>query len=220
MLAAQLLRRMIRQGTLSVIDADGNKYVFAGDEPGPAVTIRFHTRSLNWRMFVNPLMTAGEAIMDGELTVEDGEIYDFVDLASRNVGWAQPDHWLQRALTGLRQLSRGLAQYNPAPKSKRNVAHHYDLSGDLYRLFLDSDQQYSCAYFRRDDDDLETAQRQKKQHLMSKLLLRPGQQVLDIGSGWADWDCIWHRTAASTLPVSHCPRSSTGCRTSAPTPPA
>lgn len=184
MLAAQLLRRMIRQGKLTVIDAVGRTHEFIGDEPGPAVTIRFHSRSLNWRLFFNPLMTAGEAIMNNELTVEDGEIYDFVDLASRNIGWAQPNHWLQIALTRARHFCRGLAQYNPASRAKRNVAHHYDLSGDLYRLFLDADQQYSCAYFRNDSDDLETAQLNKKRHLATKLLLRPGQHVLDIGSGW------------------------------------
>lgn len=184
MLAAILLRRLIRQGRLTVIDAVGRTHEFEGNEPGPSVTIRFHKRSLHWRLFLTPLMTTGEAIMENELTVEDGEIYDFIDLVSRNIGWGQPDHWLQRALTAARNLGRRLWQYNPAARSKRNVAHHYDLSGELYRLFLDTDQQYSCAYFRTENDDLETAQLQKKRHLASKLLLRPGQHVLDIGSGW------------------------------------
>ena len=184
MLAAQLLRRLIRQGSLTVIDADGRTHRFGGTEPGPSVTIKFHSRSLNWRLFFNPMMAAGEAIMDGELVVEDGEIYDFVDLTARNMSWGYPDHWLQTVLTALRHFGRRIAQYNPADRSKRNVAHHYDLSGELYRLFLDSDQQYSCAYYRRDGDDLEMAQRQKKQHLANKLLLQDGLKVLDIGSGW------------------------------------
>lgn len=184
MLAAHLLRRLIRQGRLTVIDAVGRTHHFEGDEPGPSVTIRFHSRSLHWRLFFTPLMTAGEAIMNNEITVEDGEIYDFVDLTSRNIGWGQPDHWVQSVFTAARNWCRRLSQYNPASRSKRNVAHHYDLSGELYRLFLDTDQQYSCAYFGNDKDDLETAQLRKKQHLASKLLLRPGQHVLDIGSGW------------------------------------
>ena len=184
MLAARLLRRLIRQGRLTVIDAEGCTHVFEGAEPGPSVRIRFRSRSLNWRMFLNPMMVTGEAIMEGELVVEDGEIYDFIDLVARNMRWGQPDHWLQTVLAGLRHIGRRIAQYNPADRSKRNVAHHYDLSGELYRLFLDADQQYSCAYYRGEDDDLETAQLNKKRHLTNKLLLRRGQRVLDIGSGW------------------------------------
>jgi cyclopropane-fatty-acyl-phospholipid synthase len=101
-----------------------------------------------------------------------------------NIGWGQPDHWLPKLLNLARALGRRLAQYNPAHRARQNVAHHYDLTDELYALFLDSDRQYSCAYFRSPEDDLETAQLQKKQHLASKMLLQPGQRVLDIGSGW------------------------------------
>jgi cyclopropane-fatty-acyl-phospholipid synthase len=184
MLVGLLLRRIIRHGTLKVIDANGKTHVFAGDVDGSAVTIRLHDPSLHHRLFFDPHLVAGEAITDGTLTVEDGTIYDFVDLVSSNIGWGVPDHWLQSLINCVRVLGRSFAQYNPRKKSKKNVAHHYDLSGELYELFLDKDRQYSCAYFRKPDDDLETAQLQKKRHLAGKLRLQPGQKLLDIGSGW------------------------------------
>src|SRR5581483_8515311 len=83
-----------------------------------------------------------------------------------------------------KRLVRRLHQYNPVAQSRRNAAHHYDLSDQLYELFLDRDRQYSCAYFRNPDDNIDTAQQNKKRHIAAKLLLRPGQKVLDIGSGW------------------------------------
>jgi cyclopropane-fatty-acyl-phospholipid synthase len=84
----------------------------------------------------------------------------------------------------VRFVVRKLQQFNLRPRAKRNVAHHYDLDGRLYALFLDSDRQYSCAYFENDDDALDDAQLAKKRHIAAKLLIERGQQVLDIGSGW------------------------------------
>lgn len=185
MLLASFLRRLIHTGCLTVIDATGRRHVFKGTLDGPAVTIRLHTRDLHWKLFANPMLYTGEAYMDGTLTVEDAGIYDFLDLASKNIGWRQPDHWLQKQfMTPLREAVRRLRQYNPAHRARANVAHHYDLTSALYDLFLDSDRQYSCAYFQSPEDDLETAQLRKKRHLAAKLALQPGQRVLDIGSGW------------------------------------
>src|SRR5260221_10969568 len=183
MLLAHLLRHLITIGTLRVIDADGEIYVFAG-EPGPEVTIRLHDRALGRKLFLNPRLNVGEAYMHGTLTVENGgTIYDFIDLASWNMERAPP-HPLPPFYAGFGKFLRGLQQYNPVHRARENVAHHYDLSGQVYELFLDKDRQYSCAYFRTPDDDLETAQLNKKRHLAAKLLLQPGQRVLDIGSGW------------------------------------
>jgi cyclopropane-fatty-acyl-phospholipid synthase len=183
MLLAHLLRHLITIGTLRVIDAAGKTYVFAG-EPGPEVTIRLHDRALGRRLFLNPRLYLGEAYMDGALTVENGgTIYDFIDLASWNIERAPP-HPLRPFYAGFGNFLRGLQQYNPVHRARDNVAHHYDLSGRLYELFLDDDRQYSCAYFRTPGDDLDTAQLNKKRHLAAKLLLKPGQRVLDIGSGW------------------------------------
>jgi cyclopropane-fatty-acyl-phospholipid synthase len=182
MLASHFFRHLITVGTLTVIDAAGRTHRFVGGE-GPQVTIRLHDKALHRRLLFSPYLAVGEAYMDGTLTVEDGSIYEALDLACRNV--ARLDSYpLQRLQDGLKRLLRSLHTYNPVGRAQRNVAHHYDLSGALYELFLDRDRQYSCAYFVTDNDSLEVAQDNKKLHLASKLLLKPGQRVLDIGSGW------------------------------------
>ncbi len=182
MLASHFFRRLISVGTLTVVDAYGKTHRFAG-APGPAATVRLHDRALHRRLPLNPYLATGEAYMDGTLTVEEGTIYDVLDLAGRN-GAALDNYLFQRLQTGLHRLLNVLHTYNPVGRAQRNVAHHYDLSGALYDLFLDSDRQYSCAYFVTDNDSLEVAQDNKELHLASKLLLKPGQKVLDIGSGW------------------------------------
>src|SRR5437667_8951405 len=121
--------------------------------------------------------------MDGRLTIEEGSLYEFIEiLVSSDV--AQAGALPMRLGQAAGRLVRRLHQYNPVPRARRNVAHHYDLSDQLYELFLDRDRQYSCAYFRTPDDGLDTAQESKKRHIAAKLLLQPGQTVLDIGSGW------------------------------------
>jgi cyclopropane-fatty-acyl-phospholipid synthase len=185
MLFGRLLQRLVRIGELTVVDADGRAHVFAGSQPGPTIKIRLHDRKLHTRLFIDPMLGVPEAYVDGSLTIEDGKsCYDFMEYAAINLGCGGPSHWVQRVLSGARWLGRKVAQYNPAQRSRRNVAHHYDLSGELYELFLDADRQYSCAYFGSPDDSLEMAQARKKRHIAAKLLLQPGQKVLDIGSGW------------------------------------
>ncbi len=182
MLLSRLLRPLIRLGRLTVIDADGRGHVF-GTDSEPSVTVRLHDRSLHWRLALNPGLHAGEAYMAGTLTVEDASPYEFIELFARNmeragaVDLGGPVDILNRSL-------RRLKQFNPAPRARRNVAHHYDLSAELYDLFLDADRQYSCAYFTEPGQDLETAQLRKKQHIAAKLRLEPGMKVLDIGCGW------------------------------------
>ncbi len=182
MLLARVLETFIQVGRLSVIDANGKTHVFGGDT-APAVTIRLHSRSLHWRMALTPELTAGEAYMDGTLTVEDGSLYDFLDLMGRNMR-LRATKAIKGPFGEVNRLFRRLQQYNPAKRARHNVAHHYDLSDELYALFLDRDLNYSCAYFRAPDDDLETAQRQKQRHIAAKLAIAPGMKVLDIGCGW------------------------------------
>ncbi|MCU0895231.1 MAG: cyclopropane-fatty-acyl-phospholipid synthase family protein [Rhodospirillales bacterium] len=183
MLLARLLERLIKIGRLTVIDANDRTHVFAGNG-GPSVTIRLRDRALHWKLFLRPEICAGEAYMDGHLSVEDGSIYDFLDLVGRNIDAAGDDHpfdgVMRRFDIGLRRLQ----QFNPAGRARRNVAHHYDLSEAFYRLFLDGDQQYSCAYFLTGEEGLDQAQAHKRRHIAAKLLLEPGMSVLDIGSGW------------------------------------
>ncbi|MFM0415943.1 class I SAM-dependent methyltransferase [Paraburkholderia aromaticivorans] len=181
LLLRNLLRRIIRQGTLIMISPDGRSCRFGRDSP--SVTIRIGNWTVMRRLAVNPDLAFGEAYMDGTLEVEHGDIYAFLDLCASNLGWGS-GHWLRRAHALARRSGRRLAQHNPVSVARANVAHHYDLSDSLYELFLDADRQYSCAYYSSTDDTLERAQAQKKQHLAAKLLLRPGQRVLDIGSGW------------------------------------
>ena len=183
MLLAHLLRHIIRRGRLTVIDAAGRSYSF-GELPGPVSTIRLHSKALERRMFFNPRMAVGEAYMDGTLTLEQGDIYDFLSLVMGNIQTAPRSAALSPLYLGLDRWARWLQQHNPVGRAQENVAHHYDLSATLYDLFLDADRQYSCAYFEQPTDDLETAQANKKRHIASKLLLKPGQKVLDIGCGW------------------------------------
>jgi cyclopropane-fatty-acyl-phospholipid synthase len=182
MLLTSVLARLIRIGRLSVIDAAGERHVFEGS-PGPSATIRLHDPALHWKLLLKPRLFVGEAFMDGTLTIEEGSLYDFLDVLMSNDA-ALPRLPIMRVSDVVGRLVRRFHQYNPVPRARRNVAHHYDLSDQLYELFLDRDRQYSCAYFRSPDDDLDTAQENKKRHLAAKLLLRPGHKVLDIGSGW------------------------------------
>lgn len=182
MLFARLLGRIIRFGNLRLVDADGRSWTF-GDATGTPVTLRLHDRSLHSRLALKPELHVGEAYMDGTLTIEEGDLYDFLLLATENLARA-PEPPVIKASRAVEHWLRGLRQYNPVGKAKENVAHHYDLSGRLYDLFLDADRQYSCAYFADAQDSLEAAQLNKKRHIAAKLLLEPGQRVLDIGCGW------------------------------------
>jgi cyclopropane-fatty-acyl-phospholipid synthase len=182
MLLSRLFERIITIGRLRVLDAGGRFHTFDGS-PGASVTIRLHDPALHWKLLVRPRLYLGEAFMDGTLTVEEGSLYDLVDLLAVNLE-AMPEGLLARLLNGSVTLLRRVHQYNPLPRARQNAAHHYDLSDQLYELFLDKDRQYSCAYFYDGGDDLEVAQLNKKQHIAAKLLVRPGQRVLDIGSGW------------------------------------
>ncbi len=183
MLLARFLGDIVRAGRLTIIDATGRTHVVGGEEEGPAVTVRLHDRALHGKLWRNISLHAGEAYMDGTLTVEEGTLYDLLDLFGRNVRRLD-NHSLLRLNKNWGHLFRGLTTHNPIARARRNAAHHYDLSGALYDLFLDKDRQYSCAYFTTDNDSLEVAQDNKKRHIAAKLLLKPEARILDIGCGW------------------------------------
>ena len=182
MLLSRLLKRMIHIGRLEIIDANDNHHIFSGTL-GPDVTVRLHDRALPYKLFFNPYLYLGEAYMDGTLTIEKGTLSDFLEIATANLEFGQTLP-LYSAYSWFCWLGRYWQQYNPLGRAQAHVAHHYDLPDQLYDLFLDHDRQYSCAYFQSPGNDLETAQANKKRHLAAKLLLEPGQRVLDIGSGW------------------------------------
>jgi len=177
-----LLGKLIAHGTLTVIWPDGKTYSFGAG--GPRATVKLHGRWTALAIGLRPELAFGEAYMDGRLTVEDGTIADVLEIVISNMG-LRGLPWIPRFARKISRYCRWVAQFNPAPRARRNVAHHYDLSGALYDLFLDSDRQYSCAYFSEPKMTLEMAQAAKKNHIRAKLKLdRPGLSVLDIGSGW------------------------------------
>jgi cyclopropane-fatty-acyl-phospholipid synthase len=182
MLLARLFERIITTGRLRLVDADGGIHEFLG-RPGPSAAIRLHDPALHRKLIFRPRLYLPEAFVDGTLTLEEGSLFDLIDLLQLNIE-VMPNGVLSRWLNGSYRLLRRLHQYNPYPRARRNVAHHYDLSDQLYELFLDRDRQYSCAYFHGEHDNLDQAQLDKKRHIASKLLIRPGHKVLDIGSGW------------------------------------
>ncbi|MDH3700165.1 MAG: cyclopropane-fatty-acyl-phospholipid synthase family protein [Alphaproteobacteria bacterium] len=194
MLLAQLFRAVLKRGELTVIDANGRTRRYGDAARGPRLTIRLHDRALHTRLPRNPRLAIGEAYMDGTLTVEDGTIFDFLDLIGLNLGGGRINVW-DKWFMRFEKLLRTFQQANPLHKAQTHVAHHYDLSGALYDLFLDDDRQYSCGYFPVAGMTLEEGQEAKKRHIASKLCLEPGQKVLDIGSGWGGFGLYLARTA-------------------------
>ena len=183
MLLARVLARVVGEGQLTLIDAAGTSHRLEGARSGPDVTIRLHDQWTGTRLALRPRLALGEAYMDGKLTIEDGDIYDLLDLVGRNMPALEATPMVKWSYA-LQRWMRFLEQYNPIGRAERNVAHHYDLKDQLYDFFLDRDRQYSCAYFKTGEEPLEQAQLDKKRHIASKMLLEPGQKVLDIGSGW------------------------------------
>src|SRR6187549_3416693 len=169
------LASMMREGSLTVRIGGGRAFTAGSGEPALTVSIADYRTAA--RIGANPALALGEAFMAGKVSVENGSIYDLLDLVGRNLPRKRPG-LLRRSVNHL------LRQWNDRARSRRNVAHHYDLSGELYRRFLDEDMQYSCAYFADPDMTLEEAQAAKKRHIAAKMLIEPGMSVLDIGCGW------------------------------------
>lgn len=188
----RLFRAIIRSGPLTVIDARGRSHVYGAVTPATRpLTIRFADASLPWTVVRNPALAMGEAYMDGRLIIEGGDIADFADLIGYNLRW-DADNPVRSRSWRPRRIGTALDGWNWRRRAKRNVAHHYDLSDRLYDLFLDRDRQYSCAYFDAPELSLDEAQSRKKAHIAAKLLLRPGQRVLDIGCGWGGMALYLH----------------------------
>ena len=177
-----MLTKIIRTGTLEVVDAEGHVHRYAGTAE-PFVRVKLHDPSLYTALVWSPDLKAGEAYMDGTLTIEQGTLRDFLTLFAINRGGSRKLP-IQKPLRRLAKRMKSLWQRNTLSQSERNEAHHYDLSNELYSLFLDSGMNYSCAYFRSPSDTIEEAQQNKLRHIAAKLDLKPGQRVLDIGCGW------------------------------------
>ena len=179
-----ILKRFIVLGRLSVRWPDGSLSSYSG-EPGPEAVIEIRDNRSVRRLALNPALTVGEAYMDGGLVPVGGGIFDVLDVLTGNLAARRGGNPVAEFRYLLGRLTRRIAQFNPAHRARRNVAHHYDLNGRLYSLFLDRDRQYSCGYFPRGDETIDEAQIAKKRHIAAKLLLnRPDLTVLDIGCGW------------------------------------
>ena len=180
-LIGRYIDQILPVGNITVIWADGSRATY-GRGGGKQLTVRFHDRRAARELFRNPRVKFGELYMDGRLTIEDGTILDLISLV---IGANQWEKGRSKALgKGKAKWLKRFFRRNDPHKSRRNVAHHYDIGNDLYALFLDDDLQYSCAYFTDPSNSLEQAQTDKKAHIAAKLDLRPGQRVLDIGCGW------------------------------------
>ncbi|NVN42793.1 class I SAM-dependent methyltransferase [Asaia siamensis] len=179
----QVLKRFIKAGALDVILPNGRKRHYQGRLPGPAATIHVRTEKALKSLLLNSGLAFGEGWMDGEIVAVGCTLEDVLNVLMLNIH--DSHHFLSKLEEKARFVTRFFRQWNNQRRSRSNVAHHYDLNGALYDLFLDEDRQYSCAYFTSDDMTLEDAQLAKKRHIAAKLRLdRPGLEVLDIGCGW------------------------------------
>ena len=180
----KFVSELVNKGQVTLLTPGAKPRHFGRSGASPNLTVRFTDRKVGLEIARNPPLGFGEAYMDGRIRIEGGNLLELLEITVGSKKWE--DRAIGQSRFSLEAIGNLLARFrrNPADKSRRNVAHHYDLSGDLYDLFLDSDRQYSCAYYTDPDNSLEQAQGDKKAHIVAKLDLKPGQRVLDIGCGW------------------------------------
>jgi cyclopropane-fatty-acyl-phospholipid synthase len=176
-----MLNHLVKEGTLNLVLPDGTRRSYGSGTP--AVTITIKDQALIRRLVLNPSLAVGEAYMDDQVEIENDDLRGFFAVILPNFNGTAPVLY-QRVFDAARQALRRFRQFAPVGKAAANVQHHYDLSGELYDLFLDADRQYSCAYFEKDDATIDEAQLAKKRHVADKLMIEPGMRVLDIGCGW------------------------------------
>jgi|TARA_Y100000310_G_scaffold70376_1_gene66013 cyclopropane-fatty-acyl-phospholipid synthase len=183
MYLARFLEKIIKKDGFVLIDANSNKYIIGKPKKENPITLKLLDKKLHYKLLFYPDLYFGEAYSDGLLRIENGTLSDFLDIFLKSVGRSQINIF-SKLLNSLRGSYRFFTNYNFVKKSKKNIAHHYDISESLYEFFLDPKRQYSCAYFKDENDSLEEAQNNKIDHIIKKLNLKPNQRVLDIGSGW------------------------------------
>jgi cyclopropane-fatty-acyl-phospholipid synthase len=192
-LIGRLIDQILPVGSITIIQPDGSRETH-GAGGGKHLTVKVHDRRAALDIFRNPRLKLGELYMDGRLTIEDGTILDLLELIVGAKPWEEG----RRKALGKGKAGKlvSLLRRNGVRKSRKNVAHHYDIGNELYALFLDEDLQYSCAYWTDPErETLEQAQLDKKAHIAAKLALQAGQRVLDIGCGWGGMALFLHRVA-------------------------
>ena len=180
---ARFLNSVFKKDGFILVDANSKNYIIGNPKSENPIKLRILNKNLHYKLLFHPDLYFGEAYMNGEITIENGTLTDFLDLSLMNFGRGNLN-FFSYLINKFRGSYRYLTNFNFIKKSKSNVSHHYDISEDLYNLFLDPKRQYSCAYFKNETDSLETAQNNKIQHIIKKLNIKPNQKVLDIGCGW------------------------------------
>ena len=179
----RFLENLIKEDGFVLIDANAKEYIIGKPKKINPIKIRLLDKSLHYKLLFLPDLYFGEAYANGSLVIENGTLTEFLDIAMKNIGRSEINSF-SKIIKKIKGTYRYFTNFNLAYKSKKNVAHHYDISEKLYDLFLDKNRQYSCAYFKKETDSLEIAQNNKIDHIIKKLNLKPNQKVLDIGSGW------------------------------------
>ena len=179
----KFLNKLFKKGGFVLEDAYGKEHAIGNPDSEKPIKLKIHNKNLHYKLLFYPDLYFGEAYTDGSITIEEGELSNFLDIALENIGRRETNTFSE-FFNKFRGSYRYLTNFNFIKKSKMNAAHHYDISDDLYFLFLDPLRQYSCAYFKNEKETLEQAQENKIDHIIKKLNIHPNQKVLDIGSGW------------------------------------
>ena len=174
---------LFKEDGFILVDANSKEYTIGKPKKDIPIKLKILDKSLHYKLLLLPDLYFGEAYTNGSAVIENGSITDFLEIAMKNIGRGETNIYA-KTIKKVFGTYRYLTNFNFINRSKSNVAHHYDISEKLYDLFLDENRQYSCAYFKNDNDSLETAQKNKMNHIIKKLNLKNNQKVLDIGSGW------------------------------------
>ena len=183
MLLIKFLNNLFKQNGFILQDANGIDHIVGKLDSKNPIKMKIHDKKLHYKLLIYPDLYFGEAYTDGNITFENGTISDFLDMALQNIG-REKTNKISHFINSIQGSYRYLTNFNFIKKSKMNVAHHYDISDELYFLFLDPLKQYSCAYFKNPNDTLEQAQKNKINHIIKKLNIKENSRILDIGSGW------------------------------------
>ena len=176
----QVLNKFILVGEITVIDHLGAAHIFGSGLPKSS--IRFNSANTLSYIMRNPALNIGEAYIKGMWDVAEGQtLHALMTLLRMNFDARLKP---RKSLRWLQIFPIMVSTWNSLNARRRNIAHHYDLDEDLFRVCLDQEMHYSCAYFAQPDMSLEDAQQAKSAHIAAKLNLQPGQRVLDIGCGW------------------------------------
>jgi cyclopropane-fatty-acyl-phospholipid synthase len=210
---ARFLNNIFKNDGFILIDAELKKYIIGFPKKKTPITLKILSKKLHYKLLFRPDLYFGEAYTNGDILIEDGTLTDFLDIVLMNIG-REDINFFSKLINKLSGSYRYLTNFNFIKKSKMNVAHHYDLSNELYDLFLDPKKQYSCAYFKNENDTLEDAQNNKIQHIIKKLNIQPNQKILDIGCGWGSLaidiakstNCVVTGITLSKNQYDHCVR--------------